>query len=38
MMRNVKIDSELMTDEIFGPVLPLVTVSSVQEAIDFMYK
>jgi aldehyde dehydrogenase (NAD+) len=35
-MRNVQLESELMTDEIFGPVLPLVPISSVQEAIDFM--
>jgi acyl-CoA reductase-like NAD-dependent aldehyde dehydrogenase len=31
------LNSELMTDEIFGPVLPIVSVNSVEEAIQFMY-
>ena len=30
------LDSTLMTDEIFGPILPVVTVSSTEEAIEFV--
>jgi hypothetical protein len=26
-----------MTDEIFGPVLPVIAVSSIDEAIEFVY-
>jgi aldehyde dehydrogenase (NAD+) len=29
-------DEQLMTDEIFGPILPIVTVQSLDEAIDFV--
>jgi aldehyde dehydrogenase (NAD+) len=29
-------DEPLMTDEIFGPILPIVTVGSLDEAIDFV--
>ena len=29
-------DSPIMTDEIFGPILPIVTVESVSAAIDFV--
>jgi len=29
-------DEPLMTDEIFGPILPIVTVQSLDEAIDFV--
>jgi acyl-CoA reductase-like NAD-dependent aldehyde dehydrogenase len=32
------LNSELMTDEIFGPVLPIVSVNSVEEAIQFINK
>jgi aldehyde dehydrogenase (NAD+) len=30
------VDEPLMTDEIFGPILPIVTVQSLDEAIDFV--
>jgi aldehyde dehydrogenase (NAD+) len=30
------LDEPLMTDEIFGPILPVVTVQSLDEAIDFV--
>ncbi len=30
------LDSPIMTDEIFGPVLPIITVANVSEAIDFV--
>lgn len=30
------LDSPLMNDEIFGPILPIITVESVDEAIDFV--
>ncbi|MBI3214233.1 MAG: aldehyde dehydrogenase family protein [Mycobacterium sp.] len=30
------VDEPLMTDEIFGPILPVVTVGSLDEAIDFV--
>lgn len=30
------LDSPLMSDEIFGPILPIITVESVDEAIDFV--
>jgi aldehyde dehydrogenase (NAD+) len=30
------LDEPLMTDEIFGPILPVVTVGSLDEAIDFV--
>jgi len=36
IIRNPKMDGELMNDEIFGPVLPVVTISSVDEEIEFM--
>ncbi len=31
-----ELDSEVMTDEIFGPVLPVITVDDLDEAIDFV--
>lgn len=33
---NPSLDSELMTDEIFGPVLPLVRVNSAEDAVKFI--
>jgi aldehyde dehydrogenase (NAD+) len=30
------LDEPLMTDEIFGPILPIVTVGSLDEAVDFV--
>ncbi len=29
-------DSDVMTDEIFGPILPVITVDDIDEAIDFV--
>ncbi len=34
VLTNVPADSELMHEEIFGPILPLISVSSEEEAID----
>lgn len=36
IIRNPKLDSVLMTDEIFGPVIPIVRINDVEEAIQFM--
>lgn len=36
MLKDVKRESKVMKEEIFGPVLPIVTVSSVDEAIQFI--
>lgn len=36
VMARVALDSPLMTDEIFGPILPVVSIGSVDEAIDFI--
>lgn len=33
---DVDVDSPLMAEEIFGPLLPVLTVESVQEAIEFI--
>ena len=33
---NVQADDALMTDEIFGPILPIVTVESHEQAIAFI--
>ena len=33
---NVQADDALMTDEIFGPILPIVTVESHEQAIEFI--
>lgn len=35
---NPPADSRVMQEEIFGPILPIVTVKSRQEAVDFMRK
>ena len=35
---NVRLDSEIMQDEIFGPLFPLVEYHTVREAIDFIRK
>ncbi|UCE85914.1 MAG: aldehyde dehydrogenase family protein [Deltaproteobacteria bacterium] len=34
LLRNVRFDSALMREEIFGPILPILTVRDVDEAID----
>jgi acyl-CoA reductase-like NAD-dependent aldehyde dehydrogenase len=36
IVRNVKPDDVLMSDELFGPILPIVTVESKEEAVDFI--
>ncbi|KAM7272649.1 hypothetical protein ACFE04_027312 [Oxalis oulophora] len=30
------LDSEIMTDEVFGPLLPIITVKEIEESIDFI--
>jgi aldehyde dehydrogenase (NAD+) len=36
VLRNPKPDSPLMTDEIFGPILPVLAVADVDAAIDYV--
>lgn len=36
VLKNVQPDSPAMADEIFGPILPVLTVESIQEAIEFV--
>ncbi|KAJ3590651.1 hypothetical protein NHX12_008600 [Muraenolepis orangiensis] len=36
ILRDVRVESKVMQEEIFGPVLPIVTVSGVDEAIQFI--
>lgn len=36
ILRNVQLDHPLMKDEIFGPLLPVISVRSMEEAIDFV--
>jgi len=36
VMRDVKADDSLMTEELFGPILPIVAVENVDEAIAFV--
>lgn len=36
VLRNVPKDSAVMEDEIFGPILPVLSVSGVDEAIDYV--
>lgn len=36
IIRGVKPDSRLMQEEIFGPVLPVLTVSSLQQAVEIV--
>ena len=36
LLTDVDLDSPLMTEEIFGPLLPIIPVSSVDEAISFV--
>jgi aldehyde dehydrogenase (NAD+) len=38
VLDDVQLDSPLMQDEIFGPLLPLVAYNGVDEAIDFVNK
>lgn len=36
VLKDVTADSRAMKEEIFGPVLPIITVSGVDEAIQFI--
>jgi len=36
VLRNVDLESELMKDEIFGPVLPIIVVDNMDAAIEFV--
>ena len=38
LLENVSIDSPLMTEEIFGPVLPVISYETINEAIDIVQK
>lgn len=38
MLRDVKPEAKVMQEEIFGPILPIVTVSGLDEAIKFINK
>lgn len=38
VLRDVKPEAKVMQEEIFGPILPIVTVSSLDEAIKFINK
>ncbi|KAF7970549.1 hypothetical protein HWV62_23721 [Athelia sp. TMB] len=36
IVRDVKFDDSLMQDELFGPILPIVPVDNIEEAIEFI--
>uniref|UniRef100_A0A7N0UGD5 Aldehyde dehydrogenase n=1 Tax=Kalanchoe fedtschenkoi TaxID=63787 RepID=A0A7N0UGD5_KALFE len=36
ILLNPPLDAEIMTEEIFGPLLPIITVSNIQESIEFI--
>ena len=38
MLTNVKLDDPIMKDEIFGPILPIVNVDSLDEALKIIKK
>ena len=38
VLRDVSPDSAIMQEEIFGPILPVLSVDSIDEAIDFVNK
>ena len=38
IINNVSSDDSIMTNEIFGPLLPIVPVENVQKAIEFVNK
>lgn len=33
---NPKLDSKLMTEEIFGPLLPIITFNKIEETVSFI--
>ena len=38
IINNVSSDDSIMTNEIFGPLLPVVPIENVQKAIEFVNK
>ena len=38
VINNVSSDDSIMTNEIFGPLLPIVPVDNVQKAVEFVNK
>ncbi|XP_048231180.1 aldehyde dehydrogenase family 3 member F1 isoform X2 [Ricinus communis] len=36
ILLNPPLDSEIMTQEIFGPLLPIITLNNIQESIEFI--
>jgi aldehyde dehydrogenase (NAD+) len=36
LLDNVAVDSAVMSEEIFGPVLPMITIGSIDEAVNFI--
>ena len=36
MVLNPRLDSKMMTDEIFGPILPVFKFKKIDEALDFI--
>ena len=36
LLDNVSADSAVMREEIFGPVLPMITIDSVEDAVEFI--
>ncbi len=38
LLENVKLDSKVMTDEIFGPILPFIEYDNLKDAIEFINK
>ena len=38
VINNVSSDDSIMTNEIFGPLLPIVPIDNVQKAIEFVNK
>lgn len=37
LMENLDLDSDLMNEEIFGPILPVIGYNNLQEALDFIH-
>lgn len=38
ILRNISFDSPIMTDEIFGPILPVIKVKNMDEAVKFIHQ